>query len=193
MAAAGSRWLHPVWAAVGAILALVAREWGVWAQFLRETRREPLFAPSPDGVRVLATVEGSLAEKMGLRPGEVITQVNQVPVHTAYDLHFALDQNPAYARLHVLDLHGELRMAGKPVYVGERHQLGLIPVPDMGSPALRLQPGGLFATLSWFLSDEDDGARVSPAPYAEAAAAREQDGEAPGVPDSDEGTRPPSV
>lgn len=118
------------YACIGVVVCAGAREWTVWRMRQRESQGEPMYAQVPDGVRVLSTSRGSLAESMGLRPGEIITQVNQVPVHSAYDLHFAFEQNPAYAKLHVQDDRGELRIVGKPVYSGERNQLGLVLAPD---------------------------------------------------------------
>ncbi|GMA50274.1 hypothetical protein GCM10025857_16310 [Alicyclobacillus contaminans] len=117
--------------------------------FLRqEQRQDGRYAETPAGVRVLAVVPKSGAAELGLQPGEVITHVNQVPVHSSYDLHFALDQNPAYAKLQVVDTRGEARFVGAPVYDGERHQLGLIAAPSthMGTGCKRIAPG-LFQSL----------------------------------------------
>jgi hypothetical protein len=53
-----------------------------------------------------------------------------VPVNTPFDLHFAINQNPAFVKLEVMDDQGEIRFVGKPRYTGEHHNLGLILVPD---------------------------------------------------------------
>ncbi len=87
---------------------------------------EPRFAPDDRGIRVLYVIRGSLAERLGIRPAELITYVNQAPVHTEYDFHFALGQNPAYARFQVTDERGEPRLVSSPVFEGECHDLGLI-------------------------------------------------------------------
>ncbi|OFW77000.1 MAG: hypothetical protein A2201_03565, partial [Alicyclobacillus sp. RIFOXYA1_FULL_53_8] len=70
---------------VGVVAAVAGRELPLWRLRKSENTAEPLFAPSPDGVRVLMTRPGSLAESMPLLPAEVITHVNQVPVHSNYD------------------------------------------------------------------------------------------------------------
>ncbi len=118
------------YAIVGVLLLFFAKEWTLWRMRRREVVGEPIYAPVKHGVRVLATSPGSIAEEMGLLSREVITHVNQVPVHSSYDLHFAFAQSPAYAKLQVEDDRGELRFVGKPVYSGSRNQLGLILVPD---------------------------------------------------------------
>lgn len=152
----------PVWANaalwVGALGAEAVRLWVDRA----EGASDPQYAPALDGVRVLATLPGSLARAMGLVPGEVITHVNQVPVHTGYDLHFAFEQNPAYAKLRVVDRRGEARLVGKPVYDGERVKLGLLLVPeDPNQPCYRPIPSGLLQTVGLRLAAGDRGAQVS--------------------------------
>jgi len=133
---------------VGVVVAVAGRELPLWLIRKSENTAEPLFAPSPDGVRVLMTRPGSLAESMPLLPGEVITHVNQVPVHSNYDLHFAFDQNPAYAKLQVVDARGEIRIVGKPVYTGELNQLGLVLAPDQPLAVSYRRPYiGLWQTL----------------------------------------------
>ncbi|GGJ05861.1 hypothetical protein GCM10010885_13800 [Alicyclobacillus cellulosilyticus] len=136
-------WLAPV-------LALASREAMLWWMARAEAVGDPLFVPVSSGVRVLGVQPGSLAAEVGIRPGEIITHINQVPVHTGYDLYFAFNQNPAYVRLQVVDLRGEPRWAGKPVYEGERHRLGLVLPPDDGVVQAFLRPpgrGGLWQTL----------------------------------------------
>ncbi|ACV57466.1 PDZ domain-containing protein [Alicyclobacillus acidocaldarius] len=109
---------------------------------------EPQFAPDGQGLRVLYVIRGSLAERLGIRPGELITHVNQAPVRTEYDFHFALEQNPAYARFQITDARGEPRLVSSPVFEGERHDLGLIFVLPGEEPALRLKrPFGFLETL----------------------------------------------
>lgn len=134
--------------AIGPVLAVGLEEFRAWRGRRMAHRAEPVYGQSPDGVRVLAVAQGSLAETMALEAGEVITHVNQVPVHSAYDLHFAFDQNPAYAKLQVLDQRGEPRIVGKAVYTGERHRLGLILLPD-APEGLRVRPSasGLLQSL----------------------------------------------
>jgi hypothetical protein len=130
------------------IVSIVIPELHVWRVKWVESNRQPICQTSEDGVVVLYTIPGSLAEQIGLKMGEIITHVNQVPVHSEYDLHFALDQNPAYAKLQVVDTRGEIRIVGKPVYAGERHQLGAILVSGTGNvPMYHKRRFGLLQTL----------------------------------------------
>ncbi len=130
------------------VIAVVIPELHIWYVKRSELKRQPICQPNEDGVAVLYTMPGSVAEQIGLKMGEIITHVNQVPVHSEYDLHFALDQNPAYAKLRVVDSRGEIRIVGKPVYEGERHQLGTILVSEsLNAPLYHKRPIGLLQTL----------------------------------------------
>lgn len=141
-------WFGAAFGWIGIIIAVMGRELPVWLIRQLEGRGDPLFSPGNEGVRILTTREGSLAETMGLLPAELVTHVNQVPVHSNYDLHFAFDQNPAYAKLQVVDRNGEVRIVGKPVYTGELNQLGLILAPDQPQMVSYRRPEtGLFQTL----------------------------------------------
>lgn len=133
-----------LYALLAVAMTWVALEWYIWRLKRQESLKDPLYVARDEGVFVLCTIKGSAAEQMGLAPGDCITHVNQVPVHTAYDLHFALDQNPAYAKLQVVDSRGEIRLVGTPVYAGERHRLGLITVPERNAAAYQNRSFGLL-------------------------------------------------
>ena len=134
-------------------LVILVREGSRWWLDHRQSLADPLFAPADEGVMVLAVLTDSWAARLGVQPGDTITRVNSVPVHSQYDLHFALNQNPAYAKLEVVDGRGELRFVNHTVYEGERTQLGLIFAPD-GQSARFVKVGGsgllqsLYARLS---------------------------------------------
>lgn len=139
---------HLLFSALAGLLAILLPEWTIFQWKWRENHADPICAPTMEGVTVLFAIKGSLAERLGIMPGEVITQVNQVPVHSEYDLHFAIDQNPAYVKLQVRDRRGELRIVGSPIYEGGRHQIGLILAPTMPTDVqYGTRSYGLFQTL----------------------------------------------
>lgn len=166
-AAALSLW-YPHYGWIGGAIALLGRELAIFSFKRWETRFEPLYVPSALGVRLLTVVTGSLADTIGLQAGEVITHVNQVPVHSEYDLHFAYSQNPAYAKLQVLDERGEVRMLGGAVYAGERAKLGVVAAPEglTGSRYARSQFGllqSLYARLRRRTTGPEETAFDTPA------------------------------
>lgn len=141
-------WFYPKEGFIGAAMLIVVVESArsVWRKV--DASSEPAYSPSNEGVMIIYTIRGSLSETLGLKPGEVITHVNQTPVHSEYDLHFAFEQNPAYAKFQVLDERGEMRLVGNPIYEGERHQLGLLVVVSSDVPVLKLRrPLGFLETI----------------------------------------------
>ncbi len=90
----------------------------------------PIYVRPARGVRVLAAIEQSPAKQLGLKPGEIILKIGNIPVNSPYDIHFAIDQNPAYVKLEVVDTRGESRFIGTPIFADGPSQLGVIMVPD---------------------------------------------------------------
>ncbi len=121
---------HVLWIAIVAVLALLLHELLYRLIRRKEMSSVPLFVRPGRGVRVLATLLNSPARAMGLQPGDTMVKVGTMAVNSAYDIHFALDQNPAYAKIEAVDLQGEARFLGTPVFENDPHQLGVIMVPD---------------------------------------------------------------
>ncbi|MCI0182726.1 hypothetical protein [Sulfoacidibacillus ferrooxidans] len=121
---------HMVWTILVAVFTLVLHELLYkWVQH-KEMNAAPLFVRPARGVRVLATILRSPARAVGLQPGDTMVKVGSMNVNSAYDIHFAIDQNPAYAKIEAVDLRGETRFLGTPIFEDDPHQLGVIMVPD---------------------------------------------------------------
>ena len=90
----------------------------------------PIYVRPARGVRALATLDHSPARQLGIQPGEIIVKIGNIPVNSPYDIHFAIDQNPAYVKLEVVDMRGESRFIGTPIFADGPSQLGVIVVPD---------------------------------------------------------------
>ncbi|QSO50327.1 PDZ domain-containing protein [Alicyclobacillus curvatus] len=161
--AGGGAYLGTIYDSGYAVLApwliLAIREVSRWWLDHRQSLADPLFAPADEGVMVLAVLPDSWAARLGVKPADTIARVNGVPVHSQYDLHFALNQNPAYAKLEVIDERGEIRFVSHTVYEGERAQLGLIFAPDGQSPRFVKAGGsGLLQSLYARLTEAGPGA-----------------------------------
>ncbi len=137
LAAAAGLWREvlPALPWVAALAAVVFHElaalWNRW----REQGRRLLYAHDGRGLAVLAVQPGTAAAEMGLRCGEIIRRVNGVSVSDRAQFHAALQRQPAYTRLEVLDRSGEVRYTQRARYAGEPHTLGVVPAPDGGEPA----------------------------------------------------------
>lgn len=128
LAIGGSYWTLFAWLA--AVFCPVAHEWLILWEMREEQSGQPIYVKPLQGLKILAILPKSPAQEMGLLSGETILKVNGTPVNTPYDLHFALNQNPAYAKLELLTPEGEVRFANTAIYSGDHHMLGVILVPD---------------------------------------------------------------
>jgi len=119
------------WAELAAsLLAIVLHEGLLLWSRLREAGRPPAYAQNGRGVTVLAVLPGTPADEMGLLPGEVIVKVNGMPVRDKEALHAALQLQPAFCKLEVLNREGHVKFAQRARYAGEHYQLGIILAPD---------------------------------------------------------------
>ncbi len=139
----------PAVAGIAAVLALLLHEaafrWNRW----REQGRRLLYVHDGRGLTILAVQPGTAAEAMGLQAGEVVRQANGVPVHNLAELHAALERQPAYTRLEVLNREGQIKFAQRARYASERHLLGLVPAPEGKEPyAVPYRPLGLWQWLT---------------------------------------------
>lgn len=128
LAVGSAYWPPLLW--VAALFCTVAHEVLILIEIREEQSGQPIYVRPLQGLKILSVLPQSPAQEMGLSSGETIVRVNGTPVNTPYDLHFALNQNPAFAKLEVLTPEGEPRFASTPIYMGDHHQLGIILVPD---------------------------------------------------------------
>jgi hypothetical protein len=128
LAVASHYWL-PL-AAIASVLSIALHEALIWRSRREEERQSPLFVHDTRGLRILAVIPGGPAAEIGLQAGEIIAKVNAMPVRTKSDLHEAIRLNPAFCKLEVLNLEGEIKFAQRPIYAGDHHALGIILAPD---------------------------------------------------------------
>jgi len=128
--AALAAWWVPALLPIAALVSVLLHEVIIWRSRIVESARTPIYVHDARGLRILGIVPGTPAETMGLLTGEIIYKVNGRPVHSKEELYEALYQNPAFCKLEVLNLQGEVKFAQRARYAGEHHQLGVILAPD---------------------------------------------------------------
>lgn len=124
-----AHWAEPLLLAA-ALLTIALHEGLVWLASWEEEKRSPLFVHDSGGLKVLAVLPGSPAAGLGVETGEIIDKVNGIRVRTKDELHQALQANPAYCKLELLNLEGQLRFVGRAMFAGDHHQLGILLCPD---------------------------------------------------------------
>ncbi len=96
----------------------------------REETRPSFFTSSKNGLMILGVLPESPAERMGLRPGELLTKVNGRMVHSRAELYEALQSNRAHCKLEVFDINDQIRLVQNALYEGDHHELGILAVEN---------------------------------------------------------------
>ncbi|ACB85758.1 PDZ domain-containing protein [Natranaerobius thermophilus] len=108
----------------------------------REFSRKPLYSQHDRGIKVLDVLPNSVGQHMGLKSGDVILSINNIPVSNKQDLLTNLYQSQPYVRMNVETLDGEQKFVKAPLYEHSTH-LGLILSPETDGHGNRyINPGG---------------------------------------------------
>ncbi|MEK3838594.1 MULTISPECIES: PDZ domain-containing protein [unclassified Paenibacillus] len=133
---------------VAALAAILMHEGLSWYSALEERSLSPIFVHPPAGRKVLAVLQGSPAQELGILPGEILLKVNGVLLTSAAQLHEALRMNPAFCKLEVQNREGESKYLQRAIYAGDHHQLGIILVPDPdGGITAETKPSSIFSII----------------------------------------------
>ncbi len=145
---------------VAALAAVLLHEGLSWYSALEERSLSPVFVHPPAGRKVLAVLQGSPAQELGILPGEILLKVNGVLLTGRAQLHEALRMNPAFCKLEVQNREGESKYLQRPIYDGDHHQLGIILVPDPDeSITAAAKPSSIFSIIGMQAGVQQRGAR----------------------------------
>ena len=125
-----SAYVWPQLAAVASLSCIVLHEAIIRLGRWDEARRGARFVHGPQGLTILAVLPNSAAAELGLAAGEIVHKVNGVKVRTKEELHRALQLNPAFCKLEIINLEGHSKFVQRAIYSGEHHQLGIVLAPD---------------------------------------------------------------
>lgn len=128
-AAIGSYYWEPLILAAS-LLTLLLHEGMIAYSNSQEETAHPLYVHDTRGLKILAVLPNSPAAESGIRAGEIIRKVNQRKVITKEGLHLAMQLNPAFCKLEIINLDGHSKFVSRAMFAGEHHQLGLILCPD---------------------------------------------------------------
>ncbi len=123
--AIGSLFL-PFLSFVAIFLAIFGKEWITYQNRMQNKKQSALFTPLNKGVKVLAMIPESPADRLGILVGETILKVNGIVVTDSVQCYEALQNSGAFFKLDVIDLNGEVRFISSPFYEEDHHELGII-------------------------------------------------------------------
>ncbi len=132
---------------VAALLSPLGHEFLIQMDNRRELGGKPYFVRPPRGVMVLETIQGSLAQRAGMRSGDILLSIEEHPVNSNIDLGTALYFAPdrfvlTFQRGSDL-LHAEIE------FTAGFRQLGVIPVPQGDEPVFVELASERFGLLDW--------------------------------------------
>lgn len=123
------------WFIISAIIfSFLGHEALIWYSRWKEHKQAPIYVHPQGGLKILAIIPHSPAQKMGLQAGEVLVKVNGQAVRRRKELYQALTNNLAFCKLEVINLDGHLKFAKSSLYEYDHHQLGVILAPDEEVP-----------------------------------------------------------
>ncbi len=114
---------------VGSIFALVYREFVYQFVLYREKKRQPLYTAVRRGVRILEIIPGGTADKMNMKRGEIILNINGKPVQTEDGIRHVLAGCPTFIWMHTEDPCGQIKIYEHKCYPDGVKDLGVILVP----------------------------------------------------------------
>lgn len=136
---------YPALQIFAALAAPAGHEFLIWTENRREEKGEPLFRFVPGGVMILDVLAGTMADKLGLKCGDIIQKINGWPVYRRNDIAAALHNgNNGVTIQFKRDTH--IRQTGGSFPKDMR--LGVITVPE-GHETYYVEEGqhGTFDTL----------------------------------------------
>ncbi|MBP1765436.1 MAG: minJ [Firmicutes bacterium] len=133
--------------AVAALLSPLGHEFLIQMDNRREMGGQPVFVPPPRGLMVLDTVHDGLAQRAGVRSGDVLLRLGEYPINTKMDLGAALYYAPVRVTLEFQ--RGSQSLRTEVEFAGGRRQMGIIPVPEGDEPVYMELAGSRFGFFDW--------------------------------------------
>jgi hypothetical protein len=113
----------------GTIFALLYRELIYRHGLYVERKKQPLYTAVKRGVRILEIIPGGPADKMKMKRGEVILNINGKPVQTEDGIRHVLSGSPTFIWMHTEDPSGQIKIYEHKCYPDGVNDLGIIIVP----------------------------------------------------------------
>lgn len=133
---------------VAALFAPIGHEYLIIIGKKKEKNREPLFTIPPFGVRILYVLENSPAEKMGIKPGDIIISINGRSVNNIEDLKEIKALSPTFIWIDYITSTNEKKYAEMTFYPYGFDSLGVILIPkDEDVASISLEESGVIKKI----------------------------------------------
>ncbi len=114
---------------IASIFSILGHEGIVIYNNYMERNKEPLFTSVYRGVRVFDILPGSHAEKIGIRKGDIILNINGKGIQTKGGIDEIISNSPPYIWIDLIDLDGNSKTFEYKAYPDGIEDLGIIIMP----------------------------------------------------------------
>ncbi|MFB4167847.1 PDZ domain-containing protein [Virgibacillus sp. JSM 102003] len=111
---------------VAVILAILGREFISYKHRQSDKEKPNYFNKNERGLKVLAIIPGTPADRLGILAGETIVKVNRKKINTMDEFYYGLQDSGAYFKLEIIGDNGEIRYVQSALYEEDHHELGII-------------------------------------------------------------------
>lgn len=111
---------------VSVVAAIIGREYINYKHRLSDKEKPGYFNKSERGLKVLAIIPGTPADRLGILVGETVVKVNRIKINSMDELYYALQDNGAFFKLEIIGDNGEVRFVQSAKYEEDHHELGII-------------------------------------------------------------------
>ncbi|MGV3489611.1 MAG: PDZ domain-containing protein [Tuberibacillus sp.] len=122
-----AEWLRMDWIVLTAgIAAVMSRLALILKHFYDHAVKPFYFINEGNGLRVVGVIPNTPADRMGVQMGEVVSKVNGMAIRSEEEFYQALQINPTYCKMDVLNYDGEIRFVKGMVHENDLHNIGLL-------------------------------------------------------------------
>ncbi|WP_164668104.1 PDZ domain-containing protein [Virgibacillus doumboii] len=115
------------WLSLGAVVVgIIGREFINYRHRLAENEKSSYFNRTEHGLKVLAIIPGTPADRLGILVGETIKKVNGRKISSMNEFYYALQDSGAFFKLEIVGDNGEVRFVQSALYEEDHHELGVI-------------------------------------------------------------------
>lgn len=111
---------------IAIVIAMIGKEYLNYKYRTTDQAKQPFFNQMEQGLKVLAVIPGTPADRLGILVGETIYRVNGQHIASVNEFYEALQHSGAYFRLEVIDDQDEVRFVQSAFYDNDHHELGLV-------------------------------------------------------------------
>lgn len=123
---ASASFYYPIFSFIAILIAIIGKELITIKYKMKSKKGEKYYAPLNQGLKVLAIIPNTPAERLNILVGETITRVNNKEVNNEKEFYRALQDKSASFKLDVLNKDQEVRFITGSLYEFEDHNLGLV-------------------------------------------------------------------